>query len=246
MEGKGPFLVTGIAEETTWRWNPRLPVAIGSDRLAEFADDGAGREPHVLQSGVKPVSVMAWVGDLINPYIQHEVGIRLYFTGGTLGPDDLERGNYGLFVCEEGVADHHNFGNDDGGVGAADGHDPILSRLGVSDNQRFTVFHYDRNLGEVIGVHPHYHLVVLDGVFSKADDNEVEFHEAYDLAPNHIAQVESVVQRRVLRYFRRHGLLDELAAAGMLTWQGSGGFSVDASVRIEAEDRAGVETQFLA
>ena len=27
----------------------------------------------------------------------------------------------------------------------------------------------------------------------------------------------------------------------MLTWQGSGGFSVDASVRIEGEDRAGIE-----
>ena len=45
-----------------------------------------------------------------------------------------------------------------------------------------------------------------------------------------------LLQRRVLRYFRRHGLLDEIDAAGMLTWQGSGGFSVDASVRIEAED----------
>ncbi|MCH7532425.1 MAG: transposase [Gemmatimonadetes bacterium] len=27
----------------------------------------------------------------------------------------------------------------------------------------------------------------------------------------------------------------------MLSWQGSGGFSIDASVRIEGEDRAGVE-----
>ena len=78
-------------------------------------------------------------------------------------------------------------------------------------------------------------------MFSKADDSEIEFHEAYDLAPDHIAQVESLLQRRVLRYFRRHGLLDELDAAGMLTWQGSGEFSVDASVRIEGEDRAGVE-----
>ncbi|MHC5029162.1 MAG: transposase [Planctomycetota bacterium] len=67
------------------------------------------------------------------------------------------------------------------------------------------------------------------------------FHEAYDLTPDRIAQVESVVQKRVLRYFRRHGLLDELDAADMLTWQGSAGFSVDASVRIEAEDRAGIE-----
>jgi hypothetical protein len=27
----------------------------------------------------------------------------------------------------------------------------------------------------------------------------------------------------------------------MLSWQGSGGFSIDASVRIEGEDRAGVD-----
>jgi copper homeostasis protein CutC len=82
---------------------------------------------------------------------------------------------------------------------------------------------------------------VLDGVFSKADDSGIAFHEAYDLTPDRIAQVESVVQKRVLRYFRRQELLDELDAAGMLTWQGSAGFSVDASVRIKGEDRAGIE-----
>ena len=52
---------------------------------------------------------------------------------------------------------------------------------------------------------------------------------------------EVAAQLGAVSYFRRHGLLDELDAAGMLTWQGSGGFSVDASVRIEAEDRAGIE-----
>jgi hypothetical protein len=52
--------------------------------------------------------------------------------------------------------------------------------------------------------------------------------------------LQHVVQRRVLRYFRRHGLLDEADAHGMLSWRGSGGFSIDASVRIEGEDRAGV------
>ena len=45
----------------------------------------------------------------------------------------------------------------------------------------------------------------------------------------------------MLRYFRTHGLLDEADAHGMLSWRGSGGFSIDASVRIEGEDRAGVE-----
>lgn len=53
--------------------------------------------------------------------------------------------------------------------------------------------------------------------------------------------LQYVVQRRVLRYFRTHGLLDEVDAQGMLSWQGSGGFSIDAAVRIEGEDRAGVE-----
>jgi hypothetical protein len=38
--------------------------------------------------------------------------------------------------------------------------------------------------GSSLNVHPHYHLVVLDGVFSKADDSEIGFHEAHDLTPD--------------------------------------------------------------
>jgi hypothetical protein len=49
------------------------------------------------------------------------------------------------------------------------------------------------------------------------------------------------VQKRVLRYFSRHGLLDEETTLAMLDWQGSGGFSIDASVRIEGHDRFGIE-----
>ncbi|MGH7577405.1 MAG: hypothetical protein ACREM1_20030 [Longimicrobiales bacterium] len=41
------------------------------------------------------------------------------------------------------------------------------------------------------------------------------------------------MQRRVLRHFVRRGLLDDCAAQDMLTWQAAGGFSLDASVRIE-------------
>ena len=72
--------------------------------------------------------------------------------------------------------------------------------------------------GSSLNVHPHYHLVVLDGVFSKVDNSEIAFPEGHDLTPDRIAQVESVVQQPVLRYFRRHGLLDERDAARMLTW----------------------------
>jgi len=84
-------------------------------------------------------------------------------------------------------------------------------------------------------------VVVLDGVFSRSDDEKAHFHEASLLQPEHWARLQGVVQRRVLRYFRNHGLLDELDTRDMLSWQGSGGFSIDASVRIEGDDRAGIE-----
>ena len=89
--------------------------------------------------------------------------------------------------------------------------------------------------------HFHFHLVVLDGVFSQSADGEVRFHEAALLQSEHWHALQRVVQRCVLRYFRRHDLLDEADAHGMLSRGSSGGFSIDASVRIEGEDRAGVE-----
>jgi hypothetical protein len=49
------------------------------------------------------------------------------------------------------------------------------------------------------------------------------------------------VRRRVLRLLVRRGLLDSEDAKEMQNWAHGGGFSVDASVRVEASDRAGLE-----
>jgi hypothetical protein len=95
--------------------------------------------------------------------------------------------------------------------------------------------------GSALNRHFHYHVIVLDGAFSRGPDGEARFHEATRLQPHHWLNLQRVVQRRVLRYFRTHGLLDEPDADGMLGWRGSGGFSIDASVRIQGDDRAGVE-----
>ena len=85
-------------------------------------------------------------------------------------------------------------------------------------------------------------LIALDGVFSEDPaSGAVRFHEATELAPAHWQEVERTVQRRVLRAFRARLLLEPDAAHAMLSWQASGGFSVDASVRVEGDDRAGVE-----
>lgn len=49
------------------------------------------------------------------------------------------------------------------------------------------------------------------------------------------------MRKRLLRTMTRRGLLDRDDAQAMDAWEHGGGFSLDASVRIEAEDRAGLQ-----
>jgi hypothetical protein len=110
---------------------------------------------------------------------------------------------------------------------------PIAARLGaVAFVHRF---------GASLNSHVHFHCLVTDGVFSAGGEGEASFHEALDLTDEGVALVQAQVRRRVLRWLARHDYLDEEAVAGMLAWCHSGGFSVDASVRLEAWDRQGVE-----
>ena len=84
-------------------------------------------------------------------------------------------------------------------------------------------------------------MLALDGVISGDVERGVRFHEATALEARDAEALARTVQLRVLRWFVRRGLLDPSAAADMRTWRGTGGFSVDGSVRIEGEDRAGLE-----
>jgi hypothetical protein len=94
--------------------------------------------------------------------------------------------------------------------------------------------------GSALNPHFHFHVVVLDGVFTEADD-EVHFHEATHFSADDAAALAPLLQRRILRLFQRRGLLDTHTIDDMLTWQGTGGFGLDASVRIHGSDRAGRE-----
>jgi hypothetical protein len=110
---------------------------------------------------------------------------------------------------------------------------------GGSDAQIGAVSFLHR-FGSALNPHFHFHLVVLDGVFTEVD-GEVRFHEATHLSADDARALAPVLQRRILRLFQRRGLLDEHTVDDMLTWQGTGGFSVDASVRIHGSDRASRE-----
>jgi len=69
----------------------------------------------------------------------------------------------------------------------------------------------------------------------------VVFRAATGLDATAVTQVQAGVRRRLLRSFVRRGLLPTDDAQAMAQWQHGGGFSVDASVRIAATDRAGRE-----
>ena len=53
--------------------------------------------------------------------------------------------------------------------------------------------------------------------------------------------VQNRVRKRVLSLYKRKGLLTEEDAENLKSWKGSGGFSVNADVRIDSDDRKGLE-----
>ena len=95
--------------------------------------------------------------------------------------------------------------------------------------------------GSSLNAHLHFHCVVIDGVFDAATTGGIIFRAATELEANAIADVQACVRRRLLRVVVRRGLLPRDDARAMGQWAHGGGFSVDGSVRIEAEDRAGRE-----
>ncbi|MFH1435671.1 MAG: transposase [Pseudomonadota bacterium] len=111
---------------------------------------------------------------------------------------------------------------------------------GAPRNARIGAVSFIQRFGSSLNEHLHYHSAVTDGVFSENSDGQIEFFEATGLTPQIIEELCETLRRRILRYFVRHGLLDEAAAEAMLAWEHSG-FSLDASIRIEDWDRMALE-----
>jgi hypothetical protein len=96
----------------------------------------------------------------------------------------------------------------------------------------------------------HFHVCVVDGVFEEvavagtADAQSsppgIVFHPASAIDETAVAQVQTDLRRRILRAFVGRGLLESCDAKEMQGYQHSG-FSVDAGVCIEADDRAALE-----
>ena len=87
----------------------------------------------------------------------------------------------------------------------------------------------------------HFHCVALDGVFASAPVGGVVFHPATGIDGKAITAVQAKVRRRLLHSFVHRGLLAVDDARNVAQWGHGGGFSVGATVRIEAADRPGLE-----
>ena len=85
------------------------------------------------------------------------------------------------------------------------------------------------------------HVVVIDGVFEPDPEQGVRFIAAKAIAAEAVRVVQTQVRRRILRAFVRRGRIDAQTRKEMEAWDHGGGFSLDASVRIEADDRKGLE-----
>jgi hypothetical protein len=106
--------------------------------------------------------------------------------------------------------------------------------------------------GSSLNGHVHFHVCAVDGVFEEvavAVEGEgdaqssppgIVFHPASAIDEAAVAQVQADLRRRILRAFVGRGLLECCDAKEMLAYQHNG-FSVDASVCIQAHDRAALE-----
>jgi len=112
---------------------------------------------------------------------------------------------------------------------------------GAGATARLGAIAFIHRFGSTLNPPLHLHCDVIDGVFDTTAAGEVVFHAVTELDPNAVTSVETGVRQRMLQSRTRRGLLPADGARAMGQWEHGSGFSVDASVRVEAVDCAGRE-----
>ena len=95
--------------------------------------------------------------------------------------------------------------------------------------------------GSSLNAHPHFHCIIIEGVFVKDSDSQTIFYKISSITEKDIQAVQERVRLRVLKNFKRSGLLEAHDVENMKTWNGGGGFSVNGSAYIHENDREGLE-----
>jgi hypothetical protein len=112
---------------------------------------------------------------------------------------------------------------------------------GAPRDSRFGAVSFVQRFGSALNAHTHLHCCVTDGVFSVDAAGSLRFHPAVDLDAAAVSAVQRRIRTRVLRIAVRQDTLTPDVASDLARWGHGGGFSLHAAVRLEAEDRAGLE-----
>jgi hypothetical protein len=112
---------------------------------------------------------------------------------------------------------------------------------GAGTEARAGAVAFIHRFGSSLNLHTHFHVCVIDGIFEPDPDHGVRFIAVDELDADDAAAVQRRVRQRILRAFVRSGILDKDERRDMEQWSHGGGFSLDATVRIEANDRRGLE-----
>ncbi|TPW20370.1 MAG: putative transposase [Elusimicrobia bacterium] len=109
----------------------------------------------------------------------------------------------------------------------------LQRRSGAPQGAAPAQLHAIQRFGSSVNLHIHDHAVVSDGAFA-VGGGVLRFYPASAPSPEELEELTQRLRRRILR--RMKGAVPEAAILDMLAWPHSG-FSLDASVRIEAHDR---------
>ena len=114
---------------------------------------------------------------------------------------------------------------------------------GCGANASLGAVAFIQRFGSSLNEHVHFHCCIIEGLFDSTTntDGTVAFHPSSGLDDAAFRQVQAITRRRILRLFVRRGLIDKADGDEMAAQKHDGGFSLDASIRIEADDRPGLE-----
>jgi hypothetical protein len=121
----------------------------------------------------------------------------------------------------------------------------LIQGSGAGARARFGAVSFIHRFGASLNRPVHDHCCLIDGVFEPVDEADdgpqaVRFRAAAELTPQAVTAITDPVRIQVLRWFARSGLLERDDVGEMRAWANSG-FSLDAEVRVGAQDRAGLE-----
>ena len=112
--------------------------------------------------------------------------------------------------------------------------------LNVNEQAKIGGVNFIHRFGSFLNNNFHHHLVLMDGVFLPDPDGKLTFKSIHNLTEYTVSDILNIVRKKTMKLLVKYDYLEQFEADKMLTWKNNGGFSLNAKVRIEANNRQGL------